>query len=144
MTAEPYPTDAEIEAVALGLLDQTLPKSQWTHAAHFAAVLWLTQRRPDLILTRDLPTIIRSFNEAVGGVNTDVEGYHETITQASIRAACSFLQTRPSQEPLHKTLAALMRSPLGRSDWVLTHWSRALLFSVAARRSWREPDLTPL
>jgi len=33
---------------------------------------------------------------------------------------------------------------LGKSDWILTYWSREKLFSVEARRSWVEPDLLGL
>jgi hypothetical protein len=140
----PFATDAEIERVALGLLDRTLPKAEWTHAAHFAAVLWLMRHRPALDLPSSLPWIIRAYNEAVGGRNTDSEGYHETITQASIRAARAFLAARPRDEPLHAMVAALMTSPLGRPDWILVHWSRERLFAVEARRGWVEPDLAPL
>jgi len=143
MTA-PYTDDAEIERVARGLLDRTLPKAEWTHAAHFAATLWLMRHRADLDLPAALPGIIRSYNEAAGGRNTDSEGYHETITQASIRAARAFLAARSDNEPLHATVAALMASPLGRPNWILAHWSRERLFSVEARRGWVEPDLQAL
>ena len=39
----------------------------------------------------DLSLPIRAYNEATGVANTYTEGYHETITQASLRAARSFL-----------------------------------------------------
>jgi hypothetical protein len=45
---------------------------------------------------------------------------------------------------LFETCNALMASPLGKSDWLMGYWSRALLFSVEARRGWVEPDLKPL
>jgi hypothetical protein len=38
----------------------------------------------------------------------------------------------------------LLATEWGRSDWLLTYWSKSLLFSVAARRAWVEPDLRPL
>jgi hypothetical protein len=136
----PYASDAEIERLARGLLTCSLPKTEWTHAAHFAATLWLMRRRPDL----DLPGIIRAYNQAVGGRNTDTEGYHETITQASLAAAGAFLASRPETEPLHAVAAGLMASPLGKPDWILAFWSRERLFSVEARRGWVEPDLKAL
>jgi hypothetical protein len=139
-----FVADAEIERVARGLLDRSLPKPEWTHAAHFAATLWLMRHRQDLDLLAALPWIIRAYNESVGGRNTDSEGYHETITQASIRVARAFLADRPQGEPLHATVAALMASRFGRSEWILLHWSRERLFSVEARRGWVEPDLAPL
>jgi hypothetical protein len=37
-----------------------------------------------------------------------------------------------------------MLSPLGRRDWLLSHWHRETLSSARARRDWVEPDLAPL
>ncbi len=122
----------------------TLPKGEWTHAAHFAATVWLLRHRRDLDLPAAMPGIIRANNEAVGGRNTDTEGYHETITQASLAAARAILASRPEDEPLHAVAAALMRSPLGKRDWILAFWSRERLFSTPARRRWVRPDLQAL
>jgi hypothetical protein len=138
-----FASDDAIAAIGHGLLDRSLPKAEWTHAAHFAATLWLLHTRPDLDLPREMPDIIRAYNLSLGGENTDTAGYHETITQASIRAARAVLAARPPQ-PLHVTCNALMESALGRSDWLLTYWSRPVLFSVAARRTWCPPDLRDL
>ena len=38
----------------------------------------------------------------------------------------------------------MLRSDVGRRDWPLRFYSRELLFSVAARRGFVEPDLMPL
>jgi len=83
----------------------------------------------------------RTFTHGVA--NTDRGGYHETITQASLRAARAFASARPA-EPLYVTVNALLDSPLGRPDWLLAHWSKTRLMSVEARRVWLEPDLQPL
>ena len=139
----PFSTDDEIAAIGRGLLDRTLPKPMWTHAAHFAATLWLLSTRPDLDLLIVLPGVIRAYNEATGVANSDSNGYHETITQASIRAARDFLANSPPR-PLFMTVNALMASPLGKSDWLLTYWSHSRLFSVEARRSWLDADLHEL
>jgi hypothetical protein len=139
----PFASDNEIAAIGCGVLNLSLPKSKWTHEAHFAAALWLISCRQDLDARRDMPGFIRAYNEATGVANTDTEGYHETITQASLRAALSFLAQHP-QRALFATCNALMASPLGRSDWLLQYWSRGRLFSVEARRKWVEPDLKPL
>jgi hypothetical protein len=135
-----FVSDAEIAAIGAGFLDRTLPKSSWTHAAHFATTLWLISCRNDLEPARDLPHLIRSYNAATGGANTDTEGYHETITQASIRAARAFRAANPASS-LFLVCNALMKSPLGEPDWLLTYWSRERLFSVQARRSWLDPDI---
>jgi hypothetical protein len=135
-------TESEIDRIGGGLRDRTLPKADWTHAAHFAAAMWvLTQ--PDLDAACDMPGLIRAYNEATGGVNSDTEGYHETITQASLRGARAWLSDH-ARAGRAGALDALLGGPLGRSDWLFAHWSRARLFSVEARRGWIEPDLSPL
>jgi hypothetical protein len=90
-----------------------------------------------------MPKIIRAYNEATGVMNTDTTGYHETITLASLRAARAWLEARP-RAPLHKSLNQLLASAYGRSTWLLTYWSKPVLFSVSARRAWVEPDLQAL
>jgi hypothetical protein len=139
----PFTSDEQIEVIGSGLLDRTLPKTMWTHAAHFAATLWLMRYRTDLELSDDMPGIIRAYNEATGGTNTDSSGYHETITQVSLRAAGDFLHRAP-QAPLFVICNELMQSRLGDPEWLLEYWSRPRLFSVEARRAWLEPDLKPL
>jgi hypothetical protein len=139
-----FSSDAEIERLGLRLLDRSLPKVEWTHAGHFAAALWLLHARSDIDAVREMPGIIRSYNIATGVANTDTGGYHETITQASLHMAGRFMAERPEGEPLYELHAALMASPLGEKDWLLDYWSRSLLFSVAARRRWVDPDLRPL
>ncbi|ALL14358.1 hypothetical protein [Caulobacter henricii] len=138
----PY-TDAEIGDLAKRLLDHSLPKAEWTHAAHLAATLRLVRTR-DAGLERDLPGIIQTYNVAVGGVNDDVSGYHETITQAYLTAIRVFVAGLPDGIGDGEACARLLASPLGDRAWPLTFWSRERLFSVAARRGWLEPDLRPL
>lgn len=135
-----YPaSDDDIEHVARGLIERTLPKSGWTHAAHFAAAFWLLRHRGDAAF-HDMPPLIRAYNESTGVANTDTSGYHETITIASLRIARKWLSEHPAM-PLHAALAELLASPYGRSDWPLIYWSRERLFSVAARIAWMDPDL---
>jgi len=138
----PSLTDDDIDRIGRGVVDRTLPKPQWTHAAHFAAAVWVLTR-PHLDAPRDMPGLIRAYNEATGVANTDTEGYHETITLASLRAARAWLDARPGAA-LSAVLSDLLASPCGRSDWLLAHWSRDVLFSPQARRAWIEPDLRPL
>jgi hypothetical protein len=138
----PY-SNAEIAALAERLLDRTLPKDQWTHAAHLTATLRLVRTR-DAELERDLPSIIRTYNVSVGGVNDDKSGYHETITQAYLAAIRAFEAALPAGVDDAEATARLLATPLGDKDWPLTHWSREVLFTPPARLGWVEPDLKAL
>ncbi len=142
--ARHFSSDAEIDAIGRGLLELSLPASAWTHAAHLAAAAWLIAVRTDLEPARDMPGIIRAYNEASGVPNSDTRGYHDTITQASLLAVRSFLAQQPIGTPLHAACNALLASPYGDKGWLLSYWSRELLFSVPARRGWIAPDLRPL
>ena len=138
-----FADDAAVRHVAEGLLARTLPRAEWTHEAHLAACCRLVAEYPEFVPERDLPDVIRAYNVAVGGVNSDTEGYHETITQVFVRSVRAHLAEHPDGT-LAERVNALLASERGRRDWPLRFYSRELLFSVAARRAFVEPDLAPL
>jgi hypothetical protein len=136
-------SDAEIAHIGEGLLACTLPREEWTHEAHLAATIYLLTRRPDVDVDKQLPGIIRRYNESVGGVNDDTQGYHETITRMYLHGVRLFLRD-DDLKPLHELVNALLLSPMGRRDWPLRFYSPALLFSVEARRNFVRPDVAAL
>ena len=138
-----FTSEAQIHRIGNGLIERSLPKAEWTHAAHFAAALWLLRYRPGWDASRRMRDLIRAYNESTGVANTPASGYHETITQASLRAAGALLARHEPSVPIYAVANALMASPLGRSDWLLAYWSKPRLFSVEARREWVAPDLQP-
>ena len=147
MTTEHKPRlferDDEICALGEGLLACSLPREAWTHEAHLGACLWLLTERPDIDVDAEIAPIIRTFNESVGGVNDDTHGYHDSITRAYVAGVRLFLSETAETE-LAARVNAMLLSDVGRRDWPLRFYSRDLLFSVAARRGFVEPDLMPL
>ena len=135
-----FASEAEIIRIGEGLFAKTLPRTDWTHAAHFAAALWLMRYRPGLNAAQTLPGLIRADNESVGRVNDETGGYHETITLASLRAARGILDAYPPEMPVYRIVNALMATNLADPNWLLEYWSRERLMSVEARRTWLEPD----
>jgi hypothetical protein len=138
-----FTSDEAVRHVARGLLVCTLPRAEWTHEAHLGACACLLLEHPDFVAERDLPGTIRAYNLAVGGVNDDTQGYHETITQFSIAAVKAHLAT-DRDGLLAERVNRLLASERGLRDYPLRFWSRDLLFSRDARRGWVEPDLRPL
>lgn len=149
-----FHSPAEIERVGEGLLAAShagrmagraiaciLPRAEWTHEAHLAATTYLLLKRPEVEIERELPGIIRRYNESVGGVNGDTEGYHETITRAFLAGVRLFLAEADLVQPIHEVVNELLLSPMGRRDWPLRFYSPELLFSVGARRAFVAPDL---
>ena len=139
-----FSSDADIEHIGEGLLARTLPRAEWTHEAHLAATTYLLLRHAEIDLDQALPGLIRSYNESVGGVNSDSEGYHETITRVSLRGVRLFLEEADNGEPIHELVNELLLSPMGRRDWPFRFYSRELLLSVEARRRFVEPDVAAL
>lgn len=141
-TYEPrlFESDAAVRHIGEGLLACSLDKSEWTHEAHLTTCLWLIVERPDIVPERDLPALIRRFNESVGGINDETQGYHETITQSFIRGVRDFLAGAEAALPLVEKVNALLQAPEGRRDWPLRFYSRERLFSTEARLGWVEPD----
>jgi hypothetical protein len=135
---------AEIEHLGERFLTLSLPREEWTHEAHLATTSWLLLRRPDIHVDKELPGLIRRFNESVGGVNSDSEGYHETITRVFLAGVGLFLSEADPAEPLHELVNELLLSPMGRRDWPLRFYSRERLLSVEARRNFVPPDLAAL
>ncbi len=136
----PFADDAAIRRIGEGLLDRTLPRSEWTHEAHLAACAWLLRERRDIDLERRIGDVIRGYNAAVGGVNDDTQGYHDTITRAFLAGVRAHLRTRPPGEALVDSVNALLAAPAGRRDWPMRFYSEARLFSVEARRGFVPPD----
>lgn len=139
-----FTSDAEIEHLGERFLARALPKDEWTHEAHLATTTWLLLRRPDIDVDTELPDLIRRYNESVGGVNNDREGYHETITRVFLAGVRLFLSEADRTEPLHELVNELLLSPMGRRDWPLRFYSRERLLSVDARRAFIAPDLAEL
>jgi hypothetical protein len=136
--------DAEIVHIGEGLIARTLPRPEWTHEAHLATTTYLLTRRPDIDVDKQLPCFIRAYNESVGGVNSDSEGYHETITRVFLHGVRLFLAEADPKAPLHELVNELLLSPMGRRDWPLRFYTPARLFSVEARRKFIPPDIAAL
>jgi hypothetical protein len=139
-----YADSKDVVRIGEDFLALTLPKEEWTHGAHWAAAFWLILARPDINPERDMPDLIRRYNAATGGENTDTAGYHETITQASLIVARAFIAAQPDAPALNDFCNRLFASRFGKSDWLFEHWTREVLFSTMARKEWVPPDLKPL
>jgi hypothetical protein len=139
-----FTSDADVAHVGEGLLSRTLPRAEWTHEAHLAATTYLLLRHPEIDLDKELPNLIRRFNESVGGVNSDTEGYHETITRVFLHGVRPFLSEADLSAPVHELVNDLLLSPMGRRDWPLRFYAPERLFSVEARRTLIEPDIRAL
>ena len=134
---------APLDELAARFTAAAIPATEWTHEINLAMGTWHVARFGADAALEQLREGIRRLNTAHGTIDSDTRGYHETITRAYVRLIADFLRGRPGETP-DVAVAALLASPLAARDVLLRHYSKATLFSVAARRGWVEPDLAPL
>ena len=139
----PFGTDQEVRRIGERLLDLSLPREEWTHAAHCAAAIYFMLEQPKLDLPRRLPVLIRSYNIANGVLNTQNSGYHETVTQLYLKVIAQFLSVMGADMALHEVVNFFLRSPFSKLDYLLLYYSPERLFSAEARRRLVEPDIRP-
>jgi hypothetical protein len=127
------------EALWRAFHDRTLPAPQWTHAAHLR-IAWLHLARYELDEAHlQMRVGIIRLNAAHGLVETAERGYHETLT----RVWLALVRAARSAGPGPDSTSLLDQPGLDRTA-PLRHYTRARLFSVAARAMFVPPDLEPL
>lgn len=139
----PHYTETEIHDLIQRFEVQKLPKKEWTHEAHLVVAIWYCNKHPfeeALPLVRDY---ITRHNTSVGTPNTDTEGYHESITRFWLHVADGFLK-KNTFSTIGEACNAFIKAPLAQSNYPLTYYSPAVLFSTEARHNWVTPDLKKL
>jgi uncharacterized damage-inducible protein DinB len=138
-----WPDARELEDLVEGFCARTLPKIQWTHAAHLAVGAWHVKRHGGLEALDLLRSRITKLNESHGVVNDDGGGYHETITCAYVAVLHHFLRANPDV-PIEWAVQVVLAGPLASRNALFHYYSKERLMSVPARRGWLEPDIAPL
>ena len=137
----------ETEEKIAGLMREfeacTLPKQDWTHAAHLLVGFWYLRHHPDAEAVMHIRDGIQRYNEACGVLQTPTGGYHETITLFYIAVIRRLLRSATPDDSL-VSLAARVIDECGDRTLPLTYFTRERLMSWEARTCWVEPDLKSL
>ena len=138
-----FRTNEEVFSLVRRFRDCTLPRAEWTHAAHLVVALWHLLEYDWPEATARVRLGIRSYNAAHGIPTTPTGGYHETLTLFWLRVVRSFLEGGRNEA---RSLVSLANELAAGADsgLPLRHYTRARLFSPEARAGWVEPDLKPL
>ena len=138
-----FRTTGEILALVRRFEDRTLPREEWTHAAHLTVALWHLLEFDWPEATARVRRGIRRYNAAHGIPTTPTGGYHETLTLFWLRVVRSFLEAERNEA---RALVSLANELAAAADsrLPLRHYTRERLFSPEARASWVEPDLEPV
>lgn len=122
--------------------DHSLPKEEWTHRAHLkVAYLYLIQFSFAEALER-LRAGIQAYNAAQGIQDTPTGGYHETMTQIWLQLVSTALRQFGPADTADAFFDA--QTQLCDKRTPLLFYSRDLLMSPEAKRSFVAPDLAPL
>jgi hypothetical protein len=129
----------EIAALVAAFDDTTLPRPQWTHAAHLTVALWYLLRYEPAEATALIRSGIQRYNAAQGIETTPTGGYHETLTLFWIRCVRAYLAEHTRDTPL----VVLANGLCARYDknTPLKYYTCERLFSPEARAGWVAPDL---
>lgn len=132
--------DNRARTVAEGLKSCTLPYAKWTHEAHWltAFVFTLEEEEPLEAISK----AIFRYNDQVGTPNSDTDGFHATITAASMAAAQAL--AAEANGTVSDIVTDLMAGPLGSMHWLERHYSPETLWSLEARKAFIAPDREPL
>ena len=136
-------TANEIDRLIQAFQTCTLPRCQWTHQAHLIVALWYLMHYSELEATNYIRNGIKQYNHAIGIKTTKDSGYHETLTLFWIEIVRRYLSLATANGSFVDIANGLIDS-CGNPHLPLEYYSRELLMSWDARKSWVEPDLKPL
>lgn len=88
-------SEAEITRHVEHFNSRTLPKEAWTHEGHLLVAIDYCLRFDVETALNLLRVHISTYNESIGGMNTDDDGYHETITKFWLIVAQKFIHKHP-------------------------------------------------
>lgn len=115
----------------------SLTKTCWNHAGHVAVGAHYAVRYPSNAFERTKSGILR-YNQAVGTENSDVSGYHETLTRFWAEVLARFV--KGIADPFEAAVKAVHKFGEDR-DLHHLYYSFDVVRSTEARRAWIPPDL---
>ena len=140
-TPAPTPlfTNADVTHLVERVESASLPREEWTHAAHLAFAVALVRREGPGALDAIRSAILRN-NAARGVLQTPDGGYHETLTRFYVWAVTRELARLPHDSDLGSAATHVVAALLDRSI-PLGYYSKARLMSWEARTGWVSPDM---
>ena len=123
--------------------EKNLPKTEWTHQAHILVALWHNANYDfdtALLMVKDK---IKAYNISVGTLNTDEAGYHETLTIFWMILTRQYLLRHPKLS-FEVACHQFLHSEYASKTYPFEYYSRKILFSKKARKSWINGDIQPI
>ncbi len=135
-----YRSPKEIDSLIHAFQECSLPRNQWTHAAHLTVALWYLFYDSEPEAINAIRNGIKHYNWVQGIESTKDSGYHETLTLFWVRTVCGYL----AEESRNRSIVSLANGLIAQyADRTLPfrYYTRARLMSWEARTNWLEPDI---
>lgn len=134
-----YQHQDELEAIVRGLETCTTPAADFPHRAHLTVATWYLADATLVDALDRMRASILNFLDHYG-----IEGkYNETITRFWLLIVERCLQDQEPRRSLVERTNAVIEA-LSDSRLMFEYYSKELLWSEEAMRTWVEPDLKPL
>ena len=133
-------SEDSLDAFLRGFVDGTLPKTDWTHQAHLVMASCYLLNYPVEEATVRIREGIQRYNLATGGENTDMAGYHETLTIFWIRILLAALREMDAAGSRIEKARAIAERFGNQRDLFRSYYSFDVVNSTDARRRWVAPD----
>ncbi|MFC3812804.1 hypothetical protein [Lacihabitans lacunae] len=134
---------SDFKPIVVGFINHTLPKEDWTHQAHVMVAFWFNTQYPFEEAFAKIKAKIMAYNEAIGGLNTDTAGYHETITWFWMKYTKNYLLANIDLT-LDEVCQKFLESENSLKELPLKYYSAELLASTKARKQRVEGDILVL
>ncbi|HEX8367803.1 MAG TPA: hypothetical protein VF604_04480 [Pyrinomonadaceae bacterium] len=133
-----YETEDEILSLVESFENGTIARGEWNHAGHLTVALYYCAHHDLAAATEKMRRNLLHHLKAVGVDLTKEMPYHETLTAFWMRTIDDFRKSKNGVSLLETANALLAGFD---KDYPLRFYSRELLFSDAARRSFVAGDL---
>ena len=135
-----YRSPCEIDSLIHAFQECSLPRSQWTHAAHLTVGLWYLFYDSEPEAINAVRNGIKRYNSVHGIESTKDSGYHETLTLFWMRIVRGYL----AEESRNRSIVSLANGVIAQyaaRNLPFCYYTRDRLMSAEARITWVEPDL---
>ena len=133
-------TSQSVETLVVRFRSQELPKTAWNHESHIQVAFWYNWHFSFEEALQQVRQGIIAYNEAVGTLNTNDSGYHETLTVYWMRISRRFLVANKYQS-IEEAIRAFIATDESEKTSPFRYYTKEALFSVKARHQWVDGNL---
>ena len=138
-----FASEAEMKEAIQAFETGVTRHALWHHAHHLLATCWLVELDPEAALNKLREGILR-VNDALGVVNTQDAGYHETITRFWFEIVRREWLQMPRERSFFERANEVVARYESNAGLLYEYYSRGVLRSLEARSRWVPPDLKAL